>query len=388
MKISVLDYEGAILDPQEQYSEYHRAWQGVPSIARTRGGRLFLGYMSGGILEPDPRNCGIAQISDDDGKTWSDPVLVLESIPEKRLRHMETQFWIDPDGKLHLLWVESPYVEGLPIPAYAERFDMENESPYHLLEGQNRQLEAVCDDPDADELVFGEVRVLFNGVMRNRPFVSETGRWFYPSYVASPRDHYEFYVSDDKGKTLNPVRCPGRHGVRNFDEPEFYQTKDGAVAVLLRQRDPVAERAVSHDDGKTWSIPEPFYKGASERPCAINLRDGRVAMVTSVDPGKRTGLRLWLSEDGNDFRPALTLDKRARVSYPELIEKPDGTLFAVWDRERNNKIRQNTETGTSDAAKEVLFARIPPEALDGNGEIEVSVVSKARIDLLENEFTR
>lgn len=389
MKVTRFDYPGADLAPGERYAEAHRAWQGVPSLALTRGGRLFAGFMSGGIYEPDPRNCGILLFSDDGGDHWSAPVLALNGLPRERKRNTDIELWVDPDGKLHLFWCEAPYPEGLPMPDYQQKMDMENDSEYHRLEGENRTMEAVCADPDAEELVFSAPRVLFPGILRNRPFVSANGTWLYPVFLTPPRGYYEFYRSEDRGGTFAPVRCEGRALTRNFDEPVFYQADEKTVAVLLRQRDPVFVRALSRDDGKTWSRPEVLCAAASQRPCAMNLADGRRLLITSLDPGKRNGLRLWLSEDGMSFETAFSLDTRERVSYPEAVQAADGSLFVVWDRERNNKIRKNVAAGISQAAKEILFARIPPEALKIGSDFvpDVIVISRAQIHTLKNEFT-
>ena len=76
--------------------------------------------------------------------------------------------------------------------------------------------------------------------------------------------------------------------------------------------------------------------------------------------------------------------------YPEFVEGKDGTLYVVYDRERNNKIRKSRVTGYSEAAKEILFARIPPEALSGGvtaDTVRARVVSKAGINTLVNRFT-
>ena len=82
MKIANQFAPYANITPDERYHESNRAWQGAPSIARTRGGRLFVGIMSGGIYEPDPRNECIVLYSDDNGDTWSQPILVLQSSPQ------------------------------------------------------------------------------------------------------------------------------------------------------------------------------------------------------------------------------------------------------------------------------------------------------------------
>lgn len=114
-------------------------------------------------------------------------------------------------------------------------------------------------------------------------------------------------------------------------------------------------------------------------------------MIMSIDKKARNGFQLMYSEDGVDFSHVMVLDDRARVSYAEMVEDGDGTLYVVYDRERNNKIRKSIVTGVSESAKEILFARIPRSAWE-NGTVtpdtvRARVISKARIDELKNIYT-
>jgi hypothetical protein len=71
------DYRYINFSPDESASEEHRAWQGCPSVAVTKNGRLFAGWFSGGAFEPCIRNYNILVKSDDHGKTWSSPLLTI-----------------------------------------------------------------------------------------------------------------------------------------------------------------------------------------------------------------------------------------------------------------------------------------------------------------------
>lgn len=41
-----------VLNPGGDVSEKHRAWQGCPTIAGTKNGRIFAGWYTGGAFEP------------------------------------------------------------------------------------------------------------------------------------------------------------------------------------------------------------------------------------------------------------------------------------------------------------------------------------------------
>ena len=380
------------IDLDESYHESNRAWQGGPTIARTKGGRLFVGAISGGIYEPDPRNYSLLFYSDDNGDTWSQPILSLESSPKEHLRRFEIELWTAPSGALWCFWAEVPYPHGLMLPTYEQKIDMENDSEYHQLESQTVTYVSVCENPDADELIFSAPRRLFPGVIRNKPFITDSGRWLFPTYVTSPREYYEFYYSDDEGKTFSTSRCYGRSLNRAYDEPSFYRMADGKIAVVVRTAPPVYKRMISEDDGLTWSEPEELMAAASERPCTKNLCDGSVAIIPSIHPKSRNGLRLMRSIDGVDFSDCLIIEDRERVSYAEIDEDENGTLYITYDRERNNKVRKSLVTGYSESAKEILFARIPRVAWESGtvtpDTVRARIVSKARINALDNHLSR
>ena len=380
------------VDVAEKYSEENRAWQGAPSIARTKGGRLFVAFMSGGIYEPDPRNCGLLICSEDGGESWSAPLLSVESKPKEHVRCSDLNLWMDPDGVLWIFWNETPYNEGLAMPTYEQKIDMENDSEYHAREAETRTWIAKCADPDAEELEFTAPRKFLPGIMRNRPFAASSGRWFFPAFITAPHDYYEVHFSDDKGETFRHVRIKGRPDGRHYDEPCFFERKDGSLAVFLRQTGPCYRYMESFDNGESWSAPADLIPAASARPCAHNLRDGSVCFIPSVHEKVRNGLRLLHSEDGYLFETALVLEDRERVSYPEITEDEEGTLYVVYDRERNNKLRKSRILGTSEAAKEILFARIPRAVVRGaapdENTVRCRVITKARINELENVFTK
>lgn len=384
--------ENVNIDPAHKYSEENRAWQGAPSIVRTVGGRLYVSFMSGGIYEPDPRNCCLMIYSDDDGEHWSEPILALESNPNEYKRVYETELWIAPNGAMWMFWAEAVYEPGLSLPTYEQVIDMENDSEYHRLEAQTVTCVSICENPDEDVLIWSEPRTLFNAVVRNKPFVTESGRWIFSTYITSPHDYYEFYYTDDQGKTFQTSRCLGRPKGRHFDETDYYRMRDGRIAAVVRVTGTHQMRMVTADEGVTWTAPEPLIETASQRPCVRNDLDGSAWMIVSISKNNRNGFRLLHSENGEQFEDRLILDDRERISYAEFLQAPDGTMYVAYDRERNNKIKKSRVTGLSEAAKEILFARIPRSVLESGiideNTIRARVISKARINELDNKFAR
>ena len=55
--------------PDDSVSEENRAWQGCPTVAVTRKGRLFAGWYTGGAFEPCIHNYNVLVVSDDGGQS-------------------------------------------------------------------------------------------------------------------------------------------------------------------------------------------------------------------------------------------------------------------------------------------------------------------------------
>ncbi len=85
----------------EAYGTPHRIWQGIPSIERSRGGRLFAAFYSGGIKE-QLGNFVVLLKSDDDGRTWSEPIAA--AYLSERDRCYDPCLWMDPLGRLWFVW--------------------------------------------------------------------------------------------------------------------------------------------------------------------------------------------------------------------------------------------------------------------------------------------
>ena len=80
MQIPVPEPCDVLMYPTDRrYAESIRLYQGCPTVAVTRGGRLFAGWYSGGTTEPHMDNYNLMVQSDDGGKSWSKPVLVIPS---------------------------------------------------------------------------------------------------------------------------------------------------------------------------------------------------------------------------------------------------------------------------------------------------------------------
>lgn len=85
-------------DPSTYEKEAQRRFQGCPTVAVTPKGRIFMGWYSGGWMEPHIDNYNLLVSSEDGGLTWSDPLLIIPSDKERLIHALDIQLWIDPLG--------------------------------------------------------------------------------------------------------------------------------------------------------------------------------------------------------------------------------------------------------------------------------------------------
>lgn len=326
-----------IISDAEQLKEYGpggRVWQGIPSFERTKKGRCFSVFYTGETGEMNGNYCTLAV--SDDGENWRDPVIVTYAGKDRRC--YDPNVWIDPLGRLWLIWSVMP-----DLAVYA----------------------AICDHPDADELVFGEERRIGTGVMLNKPTVLSSGEWMFPiavwkESVISPYDAQKIKVprlafvvrTVDEGKTftrLGGVDMPDRC----FDEHMIVELKDGRLAMFVRTYYGIGV-SYSFDGGFTWSDgKDTGILSPNSRFFVRKLSSGNVLLVTN-DSRRREKMTAFVStDDCKTWQGGLLLDKRDLVSYPDGVES-DGCIYITYDCERGNP---RTLEATQKEAREILYAR-------------------------------
>ena len=334
-----------ITNPSKLRSFYsdHRVWQGIPGIAKTPKGRTFISFYSGNTKETYGNFVGV--IVSDNEKDYSEPVAV--AYKEGNYRCYDPVLWLDPLNRLWFIWNVMPGEEVMA---------------------------AICNDPDADCLVWSKEFYVGRGVMMNKPVVLSTGEWLFPIAIWKTDIYNNFrrqaltaddvaasyvYKTSDHGKTF--VRLGGADVPnRDFDEHIVYEMNNGVLRMLVRLKSGIGE-SYSYDRGKQWSKGHKTdLKGPSSRFFIGRLRSGRVLLINHYHFDKRNNLTALLSEDdGMTFPYSLLLDERDSVSYPDAVECEDGTIHIVYDRERGGYMSSLEEAYAS--AREILTACITEE---------------------------
>ena len=359
-----------ILNPNpEDYDEKTREYQGCPTIAVTKNGRIFVAWYAGGINEPHMDNYNLVHFSDDDGKTWSDMCVVIPSSKELLIHALDIQLWIDPDNRLHVFWVQNN-VEKATI--HNEPCDFGKKiwegttvfvDGYSFGDYKHAEWGIVCDNPDADELVFSEPRFLFDGFLRCKPLVMKNGAYLYCNY-AQIYDRYVYSLSYDKGNTFE-TRFGGKKVGNTYDETMAYQREDSAVVMLARTDKGCIAESVSTDDGLTFSDAVPTdVLNPNTRFYVEKLPSGRVLLINNDHNRVREVMTAYLSEDDG-----VTWKHKNCINFPDHTTYPDaqfhnGTIYAIYDHER---------TG----AKEIILCKFTEEDIIKGNPIKEQIISKA-----------
>lgn len=333
-------------DPR--YAENIRQYQGCPTITVTPGGRIYLGWYSGGTTEPHIENYNLLIYSDDEGKTWSDPLLVIPSSKEKQIHALDIQLWTDPRGRLHVYWVQNntqPKPDVLPTP--------KPNQPQVVVDGWlfddfvHSEWEILCENPDDENPAFSAPRCLDIGFLRCKPLVLENGTWINFNYDQT-ETRYGYSISADEGRTY--TRRYGAEKIATFfDEGMAYQKNDGTIRMMARCRFGELAETSSTDNGETWT--EAKLNGITSADTRFFLSrtpSGNVLLITNDDPKVRRNMTISLSDDdGATWKYKRCIDERAGISYPDA-DFHNGKIYMTYDRER---------TG----AKEIFFLRFTEE---------------------------
>ena len=325
----------------QRFGTENRLWQGIPGIEVSQGGRIFSCFYSGGTGE-EIGNYTVVLMSED-GVSFSEPVAVVRV---RDARCYDPCLWLDPLGRLWLIWAMMPQMEVWAV---------------------------ICEAPDSFELKWSEPFLIGKDVMMNKPTVLSTGEWLFPVAVWSRRlrelltkennpdreTGAYVYRTVDQGKTfqkMGGVDVPER----SFDEHMILELSDGRLACYVRTSYGIGV-SYSYDKGLTWTQGTDSGLGG---PCSRfhirRLPSGRILLINHHQYASRDHLTALLSEDeGVTWKYRLLLDERQQVSYPDVAVDKEGFLYITYDRERG--AGKATPEEACKCAREILYARITEE---------------------------
>ena len=352
--------------PGHQYASATRTWQGIPGLERTPDGTLWATWYTGGITE-DKDNYVLLVKSEDDGCTWSDPLVVID--PPGIVRAFDECIWCDPQGRLWLFWAQS----------------------HDVYDGRAGVWCIRCAEPARESLIWTSPRRIADGVMLNKPVVLRTGEWLLPAavwqYDPMPVRDYptpqgeavgqcDVLCTEDNGETFflrGGANLPYGQGYEHM----VVQRQDGSLWMLMRTEYGIGQ-SESFDGGKTWTPgTETDLGGPDARFFLRRLKSGRLLLVNHVDYmsregqpcfTKRNNLTAMLSDDdGRTWRGGLVLDDRFQTTYPDGTQSDDGRVYITYDRERAD-------------AREILMAVFREEDIMAGSPVTSDARLKVLID--------
>jgi hypothetical protein len=336
-------------DSTADYARATRTCSGVPSIAVSRGGRLWAAWYSGKtpgeIIERCPHSYTVLSTSGDGGKTWKE-VLAIDPDGSGPLKAYDPRPWIAPDGTLWVIWHHTSVREAWAITAN----DAERENP-----------------------VWSQPRRIARGIILNRPIVLADGEWMFSVSDRKTGDTFgmQSLVSRDKGETF----AVKGELVLDYDlapsEPMTVERQDGSLWMLLRTKLGIGE-SFSTDGGLSWSpLRVPAIQHTASRFYLGRLQSGNLLLVkhmgidvdpTSAGRQQRRELTAFISkDDGKTWSSGLVIDERNPVSYPDAQQAADGTIHLIWDYSRSKEQEILTTTFREEdvlAANEAASARV------------------------------
>ncbi|MBQ8885244.1 MAG: bacterial Ig-like domain-containing protein [Clostridia bacterium] len=318
-------------DIPDEYLLENFIFQGIPTIAMTSGGRMFVSAMTGGKTEPVVENVVITYASDDNGKTFS-PYMLCDHPYETMARIYDPMFWYD-NGRLWYFFTQAD-------------------------KGQSQMATYMCytDNPDAQNLAdieWTEPVYLIKGVLSEKPNRLQNGKIVYSTSLYNDVCDGKVHVfeSTDGGMTasLIGVADPNPSASFVFPEPKIVEMKNGTLWLLKRvdgNNENRVEQSFSIDGGKTWTVGQ-FNDDllcGSSRFVFDRLPSGNLIYIGNFGTQRnRSHIKVLLSEDdGKTWPYSIELDHRTWISYPDYTITPDGKIMVLYDRGRTTQMELRT----------------------------------------------
>lgn len=157
-------------------------------------------------------------------------------------------------------------------------------------------------------------------------------------------------LSEKPGEwALTPIEAAPPYD--RMDEPTFYATGGGEVHMIIRDntKSGYLLRAVSRDDGKTWTSPvRTNYPDATSKNFPGRLSNGWYYLVNNPNPRKRDPLAISFSEDGWVFERPVAIRRNAperrfagrakgsgSIQYPHAIEH-GGSIWVIYSTNKED----------------------------------------------------
>ncbi len=340
--VTIFLSEGAVLMPMDKGSLYYR----IPAITVSKdGARLVTLTDDRKAHNSDlPSHCYlVAQYSEDNGKTWSDPVTVAGTAETGgNYGHGDASIVTNRDNGeiVGIMTSAGTYGHGFFAGTAAEppRWKTITSRDGGItwdapVDHTDDLFGANCSNPNTNTWKSG-----FSGSgaalqRRNGTLVSS-----FVNREADNSQNFYFFMSDDGGKNWY---VSGTSGTKSADEPKTLERNNGDLAISVRASGYNYYNYTS-DEGATWHNPSQtrFTSGISGNACdgeymvwcsTLEGNPWNIAFQTLPNSGSRQNVSIALSTDeGATFGNAKTICPRGSA-YSAAVVLPDGTLGVYYE---------------------------------------------------------
>ena len=345
-----------LINPVKEHGVVYRredipySYQGWPSLVRTDDGRLISVCSGYRMAHVCPFGKTVMNISDDEGQTWSAPVIINDSPLDDRdagivdLGHgrLLVSWFVHPAERM-----ENLYYEGIRRDLSPEEWEIARaqiETYKRFDEERRKGGSYVILSDDGGKTWSQRIRVPVTAP--HGPALLNDGNLLYLgkehcSYGLLEPGAIAAYTSANGGRTwelLSKIQLPAEAATANFSEPHAIELPGGRVFGAIRaEGDGVYHNftiytCYSDDRGKTWSIPKPVNISGS--PPHLMLHSSGALIMSFGRREEPFGERALVSFDGGETWPEeYIIDDRAAggdLGYPASAELGNGSIFTLY----------------------------------------------------------
>ena len=334
--------EGAVLMPMDKGTRYYR----IPAITVTKDGKRLVTLTDDrkGHGADLPSHCYlVAQYSDDNGKSWSEPVTVAGTAETGgNYGHGDASIVTNRDNGdiIGIMTSSGTYGHGFfagtaqEPPRWKTIVSHDGGETWSTpVDHTDKLYGANCDNPKTNTWKSG-----FSGSgaalqKRDGTLVSSL-----VNREADNSQNFYFFMSKDGGQNWY---VSGTSGTKSADEPKTLERNNGDLAISVRASG-YNYHNVTSDDGETWHYPSQtrFNTGISGNACdgeymvwcsTVEGNPWDIALQTLPNSGSRENVSIALSTDeGETFGAPKTICPRGSC-YSATVVLPDGTLGVYYE---------------------------------------------------------
>ena len=340
--VTIFLSEGAVLMPMDKGSRYYR----IPAITVTKDGKRLVTLTDdrkqhNGDL---PNHCYlVAQYSEDNGRTWSNPVTVAGTAETGgNYGHGDASIVTNRDNGeiIGIMTSAGTYGHGFFAGTSEEPPRWKTITSYDggltwekPVDHTDDLFGANCDNP--------ETKTWKSGFSGSGAALQKRDGTLVSSFVNRQADnsqHFYFFMSKDGGKNWY---VSGTSGTSSADEPKTLERNNGDLAISVRSSGYNFHNYTS-DDGATWHLPSQtrFTTGISGNACdgeymvwcsTLEGNPWDIALQTLPNNSSRQNVSIALSTDeGETFGTPKTICPRGSA-YSAAVVLPDGTLGVYYE---------------------------------------------------------